>query len=378
MLNLIRGDLDKAMAEGWTLKQFQDNLAPRLRRAGWWGKSVLPDPKTGEMKTVQLGSMQRLRVIFDTNMRTALAAGRWKRIQEGKRRFPYLRYVQIDRPSKRPDHARYHDLVRPVDDPVWLRIYPPNGWFCACDVRQITQGQIDRGTYTVSEPITLEEDWHSNPRTGHDEMVPEGVTPGFDTNPGAVRHDMDQAFSKTGLETRDELANLAADLAERMRREDRERAVVIQPDRDVRDRYVGEREGVHVPKSDPGSDVIHSHPDYPALSQADLINSARAHYRSIFGVTPQGEVFGVRLTDDAHLHIDVAIRGFSNEWVLPGNQWELKQASDWQHTTLQGHLMSRWLEEKGVLAYFQPKGPRIDSLLSDYAGLIDVVMRSAR
>ena len=52
----------------------------------------MPNPKTGEIKPVQLGSPRRLEIIYDTNLRTAHAAGAWEGIQDTKAFFPYLRY----------------------------------------------------------------------------------------------------------------------------------------------------------------------------------------------------------------------------------------------------------------------------------------------
>ena len=60
---------------------------------GWWGEQVMLDPVDGVAKTVQLGSTRRLRVIFQTNLATAYAAGQWARIQEDKQMFPYLKYI---------------------------------------------------------------------------------------------------------------------------------------------------------------------------------------------------------------------------------------------------------------------------------------------
>ncbi|MFI0477413.1 phage head morphogenesis protein [Paracoccus jiaweipingae] len=376
ILTLIRAELDKALAEGRTLAQFQADLAPRLQAAGWWGKSTMADPLTGELREVRLGSMHRLRTIFDTNMRTAQAAGRWTRIQRRKKRFPYLRYVQLDRPNKRPAHTRFDGLVRPVDDPIWERIYPPNGWFCACSAEPVTQGQIDRGEYQISPPFDLDEIPLPNDRHGIDEPIPNGVTPGFDVNPGMIRHRMDQAFAPTRLDTRTELALLAADLQERMRREGFERAVVIQPGREVHDRYRGVSHAVQIGKADRGSDIIHSHPTDPTLSEADLTVLFGNSYRSIFGVTPEGEIFGAIARDQGALAWQAAHRDFLNEFFLPGNVWEMRDMAEWERMTVYGHARMLWLERAGVLDYLQPVSPRLNNLFDRYAPLLDVLRRA--
>lgn len=191
VLELIFNELLAALEDGRTLQQFRDALRPRLQQAGWWGQSVMSDPSTGEVQDVQLGSNRRLKVIFDTNMRTSYAAGRWARIQRTKAAFPYLLYRQIDRPNKREDHARYNGIVLPVDHPAWAKIFPPNGWFCGCSVRQLTRRQLEREGLTVSEDFTLDTEDFTNPRTGETSALPSGVHPGFDTNPGLIRQTSD-------------------------------------------------------------------------------------------------------------------------------------------------------------------------------------------
>jgi len=190
----IREEMTKALAEGRTLEQFQASLAPRLQAMGWWGRQIMTDPVTGEEAEAQLGSMRRLRTIFDTNMRTAHAAGHWAAIQRTKRAFPYLQYIQIERPSKRHDHTRFHDRIWHVDDPIWQRIYPPNGFFCGCHVIQRTEGWMQRNKREVDPPPDLEERPWVNKRTGEVFDVPRGVHPGFDNNPGAAWLDITEAF----------------------------------------------------------------------------------------------------------------------------------------------------------------------------------------
>ncbi|KAA8605892.1 phage head morphogenesis protein, partial [Salipiger aestuarii] len=172
VLETIRAAFDRSLSEGRTLAQFQADLKPELVKAGWWGRAIMDDPLTGETQDVRLGSMRRLRTIFDTNMRTAYAAGHWARIERTKKAFPYLHYIQIERPSKRHDHERYNDRIWRVDDPIWRRIYPPNGYFCGCTVIQRTEGWMKRNGRSVSDPIDLEEQPWTNKRTGETQLVP--------------------------------------------------------------------------------------------------------------------------------------------------------------------------------------------------------------
>ncbi|MET4128390.1 phage minor head protein [Roseovarius sp. MBR-6] len=190
VLETIRGALDRALEGGGTLTTFMDELEPELKRLGWWGRGMERDPLTGALKNVQLGSPRRLRIIFDANMRAAHAAGKWARIERVKDAFPFLRYVQVQRDTKRPEHARYHELIRPVDDPVWERIYPPNGWRCGCTVQQLSQAMMDRRGMSVTEDFTLEERGVLNRRTGQIEPTALGVDPAWDGNPGKAWLDL--------------------------------------------------------------------------------------------------------------------------------------------------------------------------------------------
>lgn len=180
--------VDRALAEGITLREFIDDLKPELMRRGWWGEAEMTDPDTGETKLVQLGSTRRLRTIFRVNLRTAYAAGHWSRIQEHKAEAPYLLYDAVNDSRTRPAHHAMDGLVLPVDSPYWAIFYPPNGWNCRCACIQIDKRQLKRlGKDGPDEAPPIEtRDW-TNPRTGEIEQVPKGVDPGWDYNPGAAR-----------------------------------------------------------------------------------------------------------------------------------------------------------------------------------------------
>ncbi len=68
ILEDIRSEVDRAIAEGITFEEFHDNLEPRLKEKGWWGRQQMVDPLTGELRNVELGSPRRLRIIFDTHV----------------------------------------------------------------------------------------------------------------------------------------------------------------------------------------------------------------------------------------------------------------------------------------------------------------------
>ena len=198
--------LEYAMQSGEPYQQFAKKLKPYLMARGWWGEQVMTDPVDGVAKTVQLGSTRRLRVIFQTNMATAYAAGQWARVQEDKADFPYLKYVASTAEQKRASHMAFYGKIWSVDDPIWNSIFPPNGYGCQCTVRQLTAKQAlrERGEDIAKDPNRFTEQqkqnhdkgviddgtsdiqWREfvNPRTGQKVNVPFDVTPTFAHNHG--------------------------------------------------------------------------------------------------------------------------------------------------------------------------------------------------
>ena len=213
LLSDVRALVEDAMASGQSFAEFREVLKPLLVKRGWWGQQMMDDPLTGETKPVQLGSDRRLRTIYDTNMRTARSAGQWDRIQRTKRAMPYLLYTLGPSREHRAEHLKWANLCLPVDDPFWLTYFCPNGWGCKCGVRQVSKyeydqlqkngvprnvqqlddsgqptGHVVRQTVPVrtEAPPVKRVKW-VNKRTGEEEMVPEGIDPGWDYNPGTRR-----------------------------------------------------------------------------------------------------------------------------------------------------------------------------------------------
>ena len=104
ILSDIFGAVDSALAEGTTFETFRRDLEPTLIKKGWWGRKESVDPLTGEVRKAQLGSRRRLRIIYDTNLRMARAAGAWERIERNKKRRPYLMYDAVNDGRPRPQH----------------------------------------------------------------------------------------------------------------------------------------------------------------------------------------------------------------------------------------------------------------------------------
>ncbi|BBQ81697.1 phage protein [Klebsiella sp. WP3-W18-ESBL-02] len=223
LLSDVKSLVEEALAEGQSFAQFREVLKPLLVKRGWWGQQEMNDPLTKESRVVQLGSDRRIRTIYETNMRTARSAGQWERIERTRRAMPYLLYTLGPSREHRAEHLQWADLCLPVDDPFWQTHIGPNGWGCKCGVRQVSKyeyeqmqkngvtrnvqqlddnglptGQVTRETVPLrtTAPEVKRVKW-VNKRTGEEEMVPEGIDPGWDYNPGMARKaELEQQLSQ--------------------------------------------------------------------------------------------------------------------------------------------------------------------------------------
>lgn len=185
VLKDVHDALVSAKENGTTFADFKRGLIPTLQKKGWWGRTTVIDPQTGEERTVQLGSVRRLETIFDVNMRVSYAQGRWEQQQDLKDAFPYLRYEGILDSKIRPQHRRWHGTILPVDHPWWRTHYPPNGWKCRCDVVAVSDGDLQRYGWKISgDPEDEGTVTWINPATGEVMDVPVGIDPGWAYNPG--------------------------------------------------------------------------------------------------------------------------------------------------------------------------------------------------
>lgn len=140
VLQDIRGEVDRAIADGATFEEFRRGIEPRLKARGWWGRKTVAD-ETGAAREVRLGSPRRLKTIYHANVQSAYMAGRWKQFQENSADRPYLQYVAIMDSRTRPAHAALDGKVFRIDDPFWDSFSPPNGWGCRCRTRALTAEQ---------------------------------------------------------------------------------------------------------------------------------------------------------------------------------------------------------------------------------------------
>ena len=153
MLQDVHACLAKCLKEGKTEKWFVKQMEPYLRERGWWGKKKMIDPRTGEERTVRLGSPARLKLIYRQNMQTAYMAGRYKQMLANADARPWWQYLAVLDGKTRPSHKILSGRTFRYDDPFWSSHWPPNGFNCRCRVRALSDFRLEREKVTPESGV---------------------------------------------------------------------------------------------------------------------------------------------------------------------------------------------------------------------------------
>jgi SPP1 gp7 family putative phage head morphogenesis protein len=130
VLNDFRSAVDRAIATGQTLEQFRQEFDSIVERTGW---------------TFRGGSAWRANVIWDTNLRTSYAAGRYEQMQQVTTSRPYWQWRHGGSAHPRPQHLALDGKVFRHDDPFWSSFgSPPQGYGCRCSVFTLSDRDLER------------------------------------------------------------------------------------------------------------------------------------------------------------------------------------------------------------------------------------------
>jgi len=170
----LRAAIDRAIADGTGLPAFRRDFDKIVAKYGW--------QYTG-------GRNWRTRVIYETNLRTSYAAGRYVQLQKLKRVMPYWRYRHSDAVMHpRPLHLSWNNLVLLADDPWWTTHFCPNGWGCQCTIEALDARGLKRMGKSGPDqaPPDDMQEVIVGKRGPHPFTVttPAGVDPGFGYTPG--------------------------------------------------------------------------------------------------------------------------------------------------------------------------------------------------
>lgn len=158
----------KAIEKGTGLEAFRKEFKTLVAKHGWTGW-------TGEDS--KAGIAWRTKVIYQTNMATSYAAGRWQQLHDPDllKAMPYWRYKHSDSVlTPRPLHLSWDGLTLPHDHAFWTTHFPPNGWGCHCRVTPVNKAEFMQAVAGGRGPANA-------PALGNTE----GIDTGFDYAPGA-------------------------------------------------------------------------------------------------------------------------------------------------------------------------------------------------
>lgn len=172
ILQDIRQGLVKALKEGKTFEQFAKDITPTLQNKGWWGKQIVVDG-AGNAQVVQLGSIRRMRTIYDTNISSAYMAAKEQYYLSNpalQLSHPYVKYIAILDGRTRPAHRAMSGRIFKYDDPIWQTCKPKNGFGCRCNWTWVSGYEVEKDNLTVDSSAdklrTVNEEVGKNKTTG--------------------------------------------------------------------------------------------------------------------------------------------------------------------------------------------------------------------
>ncbi len=137
LLSDIRKEVDAAIEQGITLKEFQANFDQIVAKRGW--------SYTGNRDW-------RSNLIWETNLRSAYGNGREEQIQRVKSRRPFVMWRHGGSDDPRPTHLANDGKVYRTDErPTRL----PHGYGCRCVYFSLSQRDMERLGLTLSEPLPV-------------------------------------------------------------------------------------------------------------------------------------------------------------------------------------------------------------------------------
>lgn len=180
LLQDLRAAIEKAVAGQMTLVEFRKEFESIVAARGWTGW-------TGEGS--EGGRAWRTRVIYETNLKTAYAAGRYAQMTDPDvvkvQKWWRYRHAFYRIPERaRPDHESWDGLVLAWNDPWFDTHYPPNGWNCSCGVETLSDEDLADEELTPGQAPPIVTRDVIDPATGQTVKVPLGIDFGWDHAPG--------------------------------------------------------------------------------------------------------------------------------------------------------------------------------------------------
>jgi hypothetical protein len=181
----LQAELVQRATDGRGLQAFRKEFKAIVAKHGWTGW-------TGEGS--KEGEAWRTRIIYQTNMATSYAAGRYQQMSDPEvlKLHPYWRYIHSSNVlNPREQHLQWHGLTLPADHPFFKTHFAPNGFGCQCRITSVTRAEGEASARAgLGEPPA---GWDAiDPKTG--EQV--GIGKSFGYAPGANVRQSLQSMTK--------------------------------------------------------------------------------------------------------------------------------------------------------------------------------------
>jgi SPP1 gp7 family putative phage head morphogenesis protein len=94
---------------------------------------------------------------FQTAMQKAFSLGRYEQMKDPAVTdvLPFWQYWTVGDDRVRLEHAVIDQFTARAEDPVWMKIYPPNGFNCRCSVVSILESEALASDKDANEPGLL-------------------------------------------------------------------------------------------------------------------------------------------------------------------------------------------------------------------------------
>jgi SPP1 gp7 family putative phage head morphogenesis protein len=130
LIQKVRDELATIAEQGGTEAEFETAVNQMISEAG-----------------VQQINAFTLDTAFQTAMQKAYSLGRYDQMRDPATMavLPIWQYWTVGDGRVRPEHRVLHGFAARAEDPVWMKIYPPNGFNCRCSVVPILESEAPEG-----------------------------------------------------------------------------------------------------------------------------------------------------------------------------------------------------------------------------------------
>ncbi len=143
-----------AAADVRLIEKIRDALADVAKDGGTAQDfEVAVNNLTDEAGIAQLNAFT-LDTAFNTAMQRAYSLGRYEQMSDEATQavFPFWQYWTVGDDRVRPEHAVLDGFTARAQDPVWMKIYPPNGFNCRCSVVPVLEAEALKADKDANEP----------------------------------------------------------------------------------------------------------------------------------------------------------------------------------------------------------------------------------